>query len=859
MNEPVATDTPVEPTAADARWSEARIHEALLDAGLPLPELDAVVLAIPQPAAAIVSLRRLAPKLRAIVVLSSTASDLPLVGATSLVIGDADTQRDDGLALLETLLRAGVRAARVAWIDDPDADDGDVATALVRALGWRGLEPWLDTMVQLDARAHTVLGAWAERLEAEQSSLAALRLWLLLYAHTRSPAIATRVAIAYDKLGAPQHAARWLPRADAPPAAIDELVAQARADAAVQAQAEQAQRDANLAALRERWPAAAEALAAASRSGLDILCTDALPWRWSSAAGVRRDPYPLVVSIDDDGMRERVRVHAHPESPARLRAQMTARVGAAGRHAMVGLADWAAVLNLVGNRVTTTLPGWTQQVYGFADDTAVLRRLLGAIDLRAVLASGVFAAVFVGDDATSQALRFFASERLRPVPRIRVGCDAIDPALARLDRERIEGWHRTTAALAHHHRDTAARALAKLDAGAPLRVWLWSSIHTTVLRHVGAGLMAGFDALGHTPQLQIEHDPRDNYDLPAVADALAAFDADLAIQLDHIRPEYGPLLAPGLPVAAWVLDELPPLSDPALVAKLGALDLTFAWSAPLARAYAERGHPHSAKLLFAVDPATYHARDALPAEDAIAYATHLTLPFEPRWAPGIYAELERVLQTMPQLPSGLVELAPVIERLLARTGVIVPEPLASTFAYDALLVARHVERTRVADEILAAGLPLRLYGRGWNRIERFAAHAHGEIAAGPDLRAMYQRHKVVLHINTRCNLHPRVLEAAASGGFVLARSDGDFDWADGGVHDALEIGRELCLFDDPADMLAKLRRALVDEPWRREFAQAAHDRVHADHTYVQRARTIIDALHARLRAVAGDPTTHDPA
>lgn len=858
MNAPLAADPTPASNAAES-WSEARLREALDDTGLPLAQLDAVVLAIPQPIAAIATLRRLAPNLRTIVVLTRVSTPLSSPDAIAIVVGDAERRGDDGLAVLETLLRAGVRAARVAWIDDPAASDDEPTTALVRALGWRALGPWIDALPQLDARAHAIASAWAERLEAEQASLAALRLWLLLHQHSRSPAIATRVAIAYDKLGAPQHAARWLPRTDVPAAAIAELVGNARADAIAQADAERVQRDANLAALRERWPAAADALAGTACEALDVLCTDALPWRWSHAGSVRRDPYPLVVEVVVTDERERVHVHAMPEPPARLRTQMTARTGAAGRHAMVGLCDWAAVLNLVGNRVTTTLPGWTQQVYGFADAPAVLLRLLGSIDIRGVLGSGLFATLFVGDDARAQAVEFFAAQRLRPLPRVRVGCRGVDDDFARLDRERIAGWHRTTAEMAEHHRDTAARALAKLDAGAPLRVWLWSSIHTTVLRHVGAGLMAGFEQLGHTTQLQIEHDPRDNYDLPAVADALATFDADLALQLDHIRPEYGPLLAPGLPVASWVLDELPPLADPALVAKLGALDLTFAWSAPLARAYTERGHPHSAKLLFAVDPAIYHARDAVPAQDAIAYATHLSLPFEPRWAPGIYAELERMLQTMPLLPSGLVELAPVLEQLRARTGVIVPEPLASTFAYDALLVARHVERTRVADEILSAGLPLRLYGRGWDRIERFAPHAHGEVAAGADLRAMYQRHKVVLHINTRCNLHPRVLEAAASGGFVLARSDGDFDWADGGVHDALEIGRELCLFDDPADMLAKLRRALDDEPWRRAFASAAHDRVHADHTYVQRARTIVDALHARLRAVVEARATQPAA
>jgi spore maturation protein CgeB len=209
------------------------------------------------------------------------------------------------------------------------------------------------------------------------------------------------------------------------------------------------------------------------------------------------------------------------------------------------------------------------------------------------------------------------------------------------------------------------------------------------------------------------------------------------------------------------------------------------------------------------------------------------------------------MMAMAEVPSGIEPLAPLLDQTIAALGIHVPPDQRRDLAYQCLMVARHVDRVRVADRMLAADIPVALYGRGWAEIERFAPHARGLIEPGDALRRMYQRHKVVLHINTRCNLHPRVLEAAAAGGFVLARSDGEWDFAPGSVGDYLVVGRELCVFDDGDDMVAKIRRAFTDETWRRDFVESARARVHLDHTYAQRAQRMLAALDHRLAAVLG--------
>ncbi|HET6583216.1 MAG TPA: glycosyltransferase, partial [Nannocystaceae bacterium] len=459
----------------------------------------------------------------------------------------------------------------------------------------------------------------------------------------------------------------------------------------------------------------------------------------------------------------------------------------------------------------------------------------------------------VGEHSGRALVERFRSHPRRPLPRVRLACEAgLARGLEDVERERTAHGHAALAKVrARDDLRLPARVLAKLRDDRPLRVWIWTSIHTTVLQHVARGLAQGFRELGHTAELLVESDPREQLEAPEVASSLAAFDPDLAVFIDHARPEYGPLLPRTLPIAAWILDELPLLADPRVVGQLCAFDLAFAWSRPLTEDYLRRGYPHCEQLPFAVDLATYGVAADAPADDTVAYATHLSFPFEPSWAPGLYRELERRMMAMTEVPSGIEPLAPLLEETVRALGIRVPADERRDLAYQCLMIARHVDRVRIADQMLAAGVPVALYGRGWGEIERFAPHARGLVEPGPALRRMYQRHKVVLHINTRCNLHPRVLEAAAAGGFVLARSDGESDFAPGSVGDYLAVDRELCRFDGKDDMIAKIRRAFADESWRQGFVQSARARVHRDHTYAQRAQQMVDALGRRLAVVLG--------
>lgn len=832
------------------------VRDAIDGFGLPAVSLESAVVVGPRDGLVVAALRRQLPALRDLLVVEPDHRTSP---------GYA---HDVHLDVMAWMLEHRAPIARTLWLFDPAGErmHGPRFLGAVRAvedLFWSASARFVDRVAGMGVLDAWLGGpsaprfrAWADAAFEQGAMHAALRWYLLLAKRTGDPAIARRIGIAWGRLGCPARALAWLRRSDLHASAL--RAASSELGAAIEAVKVDAATTlaTNLFHLRREWPEVADALERVPPSTADVAWIPDVPWRLRIDAErglVQRDALPLVVD-EQDG--ELVELNL-PEPPARLRAQLTARTTLAKRHACIGaVRDWTSVVNVLRNRVVSTVPNWTQAIYAVDSQPATLRKLFEAVEIGELLRADSLCSFDVADRAERVLLDALRSRPRSPVPRIRA---ALSPVLAAgldgLDRDRNAKGHAALARIAE--RDdlhVPARTLLKLRERMPLRVWLWTSIHTTVLQHVAKGLADGFRALGHDVDLLVEASPGEQLEAPEVAASLAGSDPDLAVFIDHVRPEYGALLPRTLPLASWILDELPGLSDPRVVARLGRFDLSFAWSRPLADDYRRRGYPHCDTLPFAVDPAIYGREPEDTQEDVVAFATHLSFPFEPTYARGLYREIERRMMAMDEVPSGIEPLAPLLAATVEELGITVPPDQASELSYQCLMIARHVDRVRVADRIIDAGLPIALYGRGWADIERFAPHVRGTVAPGDELRRMYQRHKVVLHINTRCNLHPRVLEAAAAGGFVLARSDGDYDFAPGGVSDCLEVGRELCLFGDADDMVAKIRRAFTDEPWRQGFVRAARARVHRDHTYRARAAAMLAVLERRLAFALADTT-----
>lgn len=691
-----------------------------------------------------------------------------------------------------------------------------------------------------------LLSSWADRM-LRSHPLHALRIANALAVNGAAvdPAVARVALQGWVALGCPQRALEW----------IGACGFDATSAAAIQADLEattreiDARKETCLRANLEHFDAIAPAFAARLRrtrvAGIDAVWLPSSPWVAEFGPhreAVGRADYPLLLSVTPGELRA---LNA-PKSPLGFVEEIRGADDVMQAHTCIGdLCRFDALANVIGNRLVSPAPNRRQVVYGLVPDLAAFKVLASMEDLRGWLSEGV-TELHWGPSAAIDLEVHLRRHPARPVPSIRYAVDAdLDAALDQLVAARTvaaDSHSQLVASGDGEHRTEAIAA--KLRRGAPLRIWTWSSRHTTVLQHTARELGRAFEALGHRFDLLIEDDDRDLIDRRSLHASLARYEPDVMIMLDHLRPEYGSLLPTSVPFISWILDELPQLRAPGLVEKLGPLDFGFAWSPSLAASYRTLGYPHCDSMPFAVDPSVYRVDDDVDAEISVAFATHLSLPLDPEYARGFTAAVDAALTDWQTLPSGNVAIIPVVDRVVRELGVRPDEAQLAELRFRATAVSRHVDRIRIADSILDAGLPLACYGRGWSEIDRFAPHARGCVQPGEGLRSLYQKHTVVLHVNTHCNVHPRVLEAMASGGFVLARSDGDYDYTEGGLADHFEIGREICLFRDSRDLVRKIQRAFEDDSWRQGFVEAGRTRVLASHTYHRRAETMLEAVRS---------------
>jgi hypothetical protein len=464
----------------------------------------------------------------------------------------------------------------------------------------------------------------------------------------------------------------------------------------------------------------------------------------------------------------------------------------------------------------------------------------------------------VGPDALERYVASLEANLHEPVPDLAIAL----PAAAREDllarrAARLESTAEHYQALERRYQGHPERLRETLASAArPLRIALMTSRYTTVLQFVTRDLAEAFESLGHRCQVLCEARAGEELVSHGVAQELLAFEPDFLFVIDHIRPEYQDLLPSGLPVVTWVLDELPALKDPRLIAQLGALDLTYGFNGAIERSFRELGYPWVGRLPFAVNSALYFPEP--PAADAsgIAFTTHIgQFDRDPSEVPGLNRKLLARFDELPEIPLEMGKIRPLLRESLAELNHPASFAEETTLLYHALQVARQHDRQRVAERVLDSGLPLAVYGLGWDSLPRFAGRAHPSVAPGAELRRVYRQHRAVLHINRGCNIHPRVLETLACGGLVFARWD-PVDDEPGETR--ASFGDDLCLFRSHEELTALLQRALTDDAFRNDMIQRGQARVLTQHTYECRARQIIGDLQQLLEARASQPALAPP-
>ena len=365
-------------------------------------------------------------------------------------------------------------------------------------------------------------------------------------------------------------------------------------------------------------------------------------------------------------------------------------------------------------------------------------------------------------------------------------------------REHFEALHREWSRRAgelYAGRDAAywARRYASAGPDHPLRVLCLTSRFTTFLQHSMRDMSAALQRKEYVTRVMIEE--KDYALLPAHAylQAIAEFEPDLILMIDHHRPEYPGRFVEQVPFVCWIQDELPHLYTAEAARRLQPLDFTMGFG--LTRCVLRFGYPPERFLpcKMAVNPAKFARRPGAGEPDPslrcdVAYVSHHSETpeqFHARWRQQAGDEkITRFMdafyeETRPLFASsgfnGAYDLPRLLDQVAAKLGLACPdsefrERLLSLYIRPlADRTLRHTTLAWVADWAEATGRTFHLHGNGWDRHPRLACYARGPARHGEHLAQIARQATINLHAGANPALHQRVLETACAGGFVMVR------------------------------------------------------------------------------------------
>lgn len=439
---------------------------------------------------------------------------------------------------------------------------------------------------------------------------------------------------------------------------------------------------------------------------------------------------------------------------------------------------------------------------------------LSMADLRAELSTDRLR-VFVGDDATRRLERdllsrtdtvahghflgmpargpeFGGAGRCEPPPE-----EVVQRVLVAQQAEAIR--LESAVRIEYARRDSTWRRARFAPSGDPLRVLIPTCRYSTFIRHAAHDLAAAFEGGGCAARVLIEPDDCAQLAANAYLRAFAEFRPDLVVLINYTRANIGAVIPAGVPVVTWVQDAMPHLFDERTGAAMGELD--FVVGHTHVELYERFNYPERNRLKLPVTASTrkFHGAPVGAAVAArfacdVAFITHHSetprllherLCREAAHSPAVVRLFEELRPRIEALAGRaadvpvMTELRETIDRCTrevlgrepdARTGAMIRNQYAFPLADR---IVRHRVLEWAADACARRGWSMRLYGRGWDRHERFSRLAGPELAHGEDLRAAYQSAAATVHASIHWMYHQRVMECALSGGLPLVFLKGD--------------------------------------------------------------------------------------
>lgn len=176
------------------------------------------------------------------------------------------------------------------------------------------------------------------------------------------------------------------------------------------------------------------------------------------------------------------------------------------------------------------------------------------------------------------------------------------------------------------------------------------------------------------------------------------------------------------------------------------------------------------------------------------------------------------------------------------TGIDLADPTVQEEVLERVraVLAPAVLLNRTARAILNAGLPLRIAGRGWDRLD-WTKDIHEGLADDPQIRLdLLARAKVAIVGLCRPGQEWVALEAAAAGAAIMARAL----WLDSDPAQLFDPNRQMLTWRTQQELVERLRGLLRNEPSRMKLTQQARQRAMKEYSAGVRIGQILEAMRA---------------
>jgi len=322
------------------------------------------------------------------------------------------------------------------------------------------------------------------------------------------------------------------------------------------------------------------------------------------------------------------------------------------------------------------------------------------------------------------------------------------------------------------------------------RVLLITSRFTTVLQYSTADAAEALAKLGWETRTVIEPSPHHALRKHAMRWALAEFQPDLVLLIDHLRHEYEDVFPPRLPFVCWIQDHLSNLTSKEAGASVAIRD--FVLTAIGTHFVQQHGYPPR-QIVDLPNLARIPARPQSWISDG------LDLAYLSNWSRTTDQIVQEVLaraSASPQLRSiaeaavaqvlgvyergGCLATSRQVRRAVEQAQLDCGIGICDAQLLDGLVnllwdrlnnhLYRHQALCWVADLARQGGIRFGIYGRGWEDHPHFAPYARGVVQPGADLENLVRSTRINLQLEPfACFTHPRLLAGVFAGGFFLIR------------------------------------------------------------------------------------------